>query len=256
MMPTSLEELRQWLVTELPKWLKEHPELRDTLESVLAETFVRRDEWHKVAEAPERLAEGKQSLQRSTEELQRTTRELQQTLQQVLSQQAEHNRILREHNEWLKELRKGQQRHDQLLEEHGRAIWQLEARIGALGRRRGMESEVTFCEAMYRLLSPLGYAVERFLIRGDEGVVFGRPDQIEIDLLIRDDEVIAAEIRASVSKSDVAVFLRKLEFAQRFINRTITRRVIISPFVDDDALRFAQEAGIGVYELPDDMQSR
>ncbi len=323
-MPQTLDELRQWLTSELPKWLKEHPELRDTLESVLSDVFVRKDEWHKVVEALERLAEGQNSLQRSTEELQRTTREMQQTLQEILSQQAEHSRILREHGAALKEhteilrehsltlrehsqaikamqeqlaeqgrllqehsrilqehsqilqehsrilqehseilkqhsellieLREGQRRHDQMLDDQKRAIWRLEARIGALGRRWGMESEATFREAMYRLLTPLGYAVERFIVQDDEGIVFGRPDQVEIDLLIRNDEVIAAEIRASVSKSDVAVFLRKLKFAEQVLKRTVTKKVIISPFVDDNALRFAQEAGIEVYELPDDMQ--
>ncbi len=323
-MPQTLDELRQWLTSELPKWLKEHPELRDTLESVLSDVFVRKDEWHKVVEALERLAEGQNSLQRSTEELQRTTREMQQTLQEILSQQAEHSRILREHGAALKEhteilrehsltlrehsqaikamqeqlaeqgrllqehsrilqehsqilqehsrilqehseilkqhsellieLREGQKRHDQMLDDQKRAIWRLEARIGALGRRWGMESEATFREAMYRLLTPLGYAVERFIVQDDEGIVFGRPDQVEIDLLIRNDKVIAAEIRASVSKSDVAVFLRKLKFAEQVLKRTVTKKVIISPFVDDNALRFAQEAGIEVYELPDDMQ--
>jgi len=63
MMPTTLEELRQWLVSELPKWLREHPELRYTLEGVLAETFVRRDEWQNLMKALEKLAEGQQELQ-------------------------------------------------------------------------------------------------------------------------------------------------------------------------------------------------
>ncbi|MFN3422679.1 MAG: hypothetical protein ACK40X_13250, partial [Armatimonadota bacterium] len=104
-----------------------------------------------------------------------------------------------------------------------------------------------------RLLKPLGYIVERFTAQDDEGIVFGRPDQVEIDLLIRNDEVIAAEIKASVSKSDVAVFLRKLEFVERVLKQTVTKKVIISPFIDDNAVKFAQDAGIEVYELPDDM---
>lgn len=284
MMPQTLDELRQWLTTELPKWLKEYPELRDTLESVLSDVFVRKDEWQRVVDALERLAEGQLSLQRSTEELQRTTRELQQTLQEVLRQQAEHSRILQEHSrtleehtrilqehsrtlqehtrileehsEMLIELRKGQERHEQLLQEHSRLIARLDARIGALGRRWGMESEATFREAMYKLLAPLGYVVERFLVRDEEGIVFGRPDQVEIDLLIRDGEVIAVEMRASVSKSDVAVFLRKLEFLERVFKRTVTKAVIISPFIDDDARRFAEEMGIEVYELPDEMREQ
>jgi hypothetical protein len=167
----------------------------------------------------------------------------------------EHTKLLKQHSELLMELRKGQTQHEQTLSDHRRAIWRLEARIGALGRRWGMESEATFREAMYRLLAPLGYTVERFIVQDEEGIVFGRPDQVEVDLLIRNDEVIAAEIKASVSKSDVAVFLRKLEFVERVLKRTVTRKAIISPFIDDNAIKFAQDAGIEVYELPDDMES-
>ncbi len=365
MVPSTLEELKQWLVKELPKWLQEHPDLRYLLESILAETFVRRDEWQNLTRLLEQLVEGQQELRqtvqailRQQEEhsrilqehsrtLQEHTRVLQEhtqairelreaqmehsrllqeqsrTLQehtrilqehsQILQEhtrilqehsrllqehsrllqeqgqairelqeaqaehtqairelreaqaehtrairelregQVEHSRLLQEQGQAIRELREGQAEHSRLLQEHARAIQRLEARIGALGRRWGMLSEAAFREGMYGLLTPIGFRVERIIERDEEGFVFGRPDQVEVDLLIYNDTVIAAEIRASVSKSDVAIFLRKLAFLEQRLQRPVTRRVIISPWVDDDAAKFAQNEGIEIYAMPDEL---
>ena len=276
MMPTTLEELRQWLVSELPKWLKEHPELRYTLEGVLAETFVRRDEWQNLMKALEKLAEGQQELQRTLQEqtriLQEHTQILQehaQSLRALHEQQLEHARILREHASILREhaqaIREMQNQlagHSEAIRslqeeqaKHSELLRRLDSKIGALGRRWGLLSEAAFREGMYELLTPYGFRVERFWARDEEGFVFGRPEQIEIDLLVRNEITIAAEIRSSVSKADVWVFLRKVEFLERLLNRKVDRRAIISPFVDDDALEFAQQTGVEVFTAPEELRN-
>ncbi len=332
MMPTTLEELKQWLVSELPKWLQEHPELRYTLEGVLAETFVRRDEWQNLMKALEKLAEGQQELQRTLQEVLRQQAEHSQALRALQEQQAEHSRtlqehtrilqehtqilqehtqalralqeqqaehsrilqeqtrVLQEHTQALRALQEQQAEHSRMLQEHARAIQELaeavigmqnqlvrhseairslqeeqakhsellrrlDSKIGALGRRWGLLSEAAFREGMYELLTPYGFRVERFWARDEEGFVFGRPEQIEVDLLVRNETTIAAEIRSSVSKADVWVFLRKVEFLERLLNRKIDRRVIISPFVDDDALEFAQQTGVEVFTAPEELRS-
>ena len=307
----TLEELRQWLVSELPKWLREHPELRYTLEGVLAETFVRRDEWQNLMRALEKLAEGQQELQRTLQEVLRQQAEHSQALRALQEQQAEHSRtlqehtrilqeqtqilqehtaILREHTEALKALQEHQLEHTRILREHASILREhaqairdmqkqlaehseairslqeeqvkhsellrrLDAKIGALGRRWGLLSEAAFREGMYELLTPYGFRVERFWARDEEGFVFGRPEQIEIDLLVRNETTITAEIRPSVSKADVWVFLRKVEFLERLLNRKIDRKAIISPFVDDDALEFAHKTGVEVFTAPEELRS-
>ena len=339
MMPKTLEELKQWLVSELPKWLREHPELRYTLEGVLAETFVRRDEWQNLMKALERLAEGQQELQQTLQEVLRQQAEHSQALRALQEQQAEHSRILQEHSRILQEhtrilqehtailrehtqalralqeqqaehsrilqeqtrvlqehtqalraLQEQQAEHSRVLQEHARALQEqaeaiigmqrrliehseairslqeeqakhsellrrLDSKIGALGRRWGLLSEAAFREGMYELLTPYGFRVERFWARDEEGFVFGRPEQIEIDLLVRNETTIAAEIRSSVSKADVWVFLRKVEFLERLLNRKIDRKAIISPFVDDDALEFAQQTGVEVFTAPEELRN-
>jgi Uncharacterized conserved protein containing a coiled-coil domain, COG5493 len=269
MMPMTLEELRQWLVSELPKWLREHPELRYTLEGVLAETFVRRDEWQNLMRALEKLAEGQQELQRTLQEVLRQQAEHSQALRALQEQQAEHSRtlqehsrILQEHTQALRDMQKQLAEHSEAIRslqeeqvKHSELLRRLDAKIGALGRRWGLLSEAAFREGMYELLTPYGFRVERFWARDEEGFVFGRPEQIEIDLLVRNEATIAAEIRSSVSKADVWVFLRKVEFLERLLNRKIDRKAIISPFVDDDALEFAQKTGVEVFTAPEELRS-
>jgi hypothetical protein len=155
---------------------------------------------------------------------------------------------LAEHSEAIRSLQEEQVKHSELLR-------RLDAKIGALGRRWGLLSEAAFREGMYELLTPYGFRVERFWARDEEGFVFGRPEQIEIDLLIRNETTIAAEIRSSVSKADVWVFLRRVEFLERLLNRKIDRKAIISPFVDDDALEFAQKTGVEVFTAPEELRS-
>jgi hypothetical protein len=269
MMPMTLEELRQWLVSELPKWLREHPELRYTLEGVLAETFVRRDEWQNLMRALEKLAEGQQELQRTLQEVLRQQAEHSQALRALQEQQAEHSRtlqehsrILQEHTQALRDMQKQLAEHSEAIRslqeeqvKHSELLRRLDAKIGALGRRWGLLSEAAFREGMYELLTPYGFRVERFWARDEEGFVFGRPEQIEIDLLVRNETTIAAEIRSSVSKADVWVFLRKVEFLERLLNRKIDRKAIISPFVDDDALEFAHKTGVEVFTAPEELRS-
>ncbi|MEN3038765.1 MAG: DUF3782 domain-containing protein [Candidatus Kryptonium sp.] len=59
-------------------------------------------------------------------------------------------------------------------------------KIGALGTRWGISSEFAFREALKGILAERGYQVESFLKFDSEGFVFGKPDQVEIDLIIKD----------------------------------------------------------------------
>lgn len=43
----------------------------------------------------------------------------------------------------------------------------------------------------------------------EEGIVLGRPDQVELDLIIKNGSVTVAEIKSSISKGDVITFIKK-----------------------------------------------
>ena len=88
----------------------------------------------------------------------------------------------------------------------------------------------------------------------DEGEVFGRPDQVELDLIIKDGELIICEIESSVSKPDMYMFERKARFYEKKHERQAARILVISPMVDDRARAVADELGVEVYSYAKDVE--
>jgi hypothetical protein len=87
----------------------------------------------------------------------------------------------------------------------------------------------------------------------DEGVVFGQPDQVELDIVIRNGVLMVCEIKSSVSKGDVSTFERKVQFYEQRHQRSVTHKVIISPMVDPRALPLVQRFGMHVYHNAEDV---
>ncbi len=130
-----------------------------------------------------------------------------------------------------------------------------DVQIGALGARWGIKSEKTFRNAVKGLLEEtFGVKVEHYETTDLEGEVFdGFPGKrVEIDLIIRDGELIVAEIKSSVSPGDVLLFERKVKFFEKKEGRKVTRKIIISPMIDDEAKSFCKSLGITFYtDVPD-----
>jgi hypothetical protein len=126
--------------------------------------------------------------------------------------------------------------------------------IGALGARWGLRAEGSFRNAIKGILEEsFPVKVERYHERDEEGVVFGRPDQVELDLIIKNGEVIVAEIKSSISKGDVAIFIKKVEFFIKKEGRPVSRKILISPMIDSSAKEFAESSGIEIYSYPEEL---
>ncbi|MCX8041469.1 MAG: DUF3782 domain-containing protein, partial [Thermodesulfobacteriaceae bacterium] len=146
-------------------------------------------------------------------------------------------------------------------EEHSRAIRFLfeevkdlrkryDIGIGALGARWGIKSEDSFRRALKGLLEEnFPVKVERYVTKDLDGEVFeGYPGQlIELDLIIRDGELIVAELKSSISVADVWLFERKVRFFEKKEGKRVTKRVIISPMIDPRAEALIIELGITAY---------
>jgi hypothetical protein len=89
----------------------------------------------------------------------------------------------------------------------------------------------------------------------EAGEVFGRPDQVELDLIIKIGLVIVCEIKSSLSKSDMYSFDRKVAFYQKRHQRPVSRKLVICPMVDDRALPVAEALGIEVYRYADAVEN-
>jgi hypothetical protein len=124
----------------------------------------------------------------------------------------------------------------------------------------GLQTEAEFHQAMVHILEvscealdSASSTVERETLYDDEGEVFGRPDQVELDVIIQDGTLILCEIKSSMSKSDMYAFERKVRFYEKRHNREAQRALVISPMVDRRAREVAQKLGIEVYSYAEDI---
>ncbi|MEA3640733.1 MAG: DUF3782 domain-containing protein [Lamprobacter sp.] len=126
--------------------------------------------------------------------------------------------------------------------------------IGALGARWGMRSENAFRSALAGILEKtFGVEVLNVNEYDDEGEVFGRPDQIEIDVIIKNGLLILCELKSSIDKAGMYSFERKARFYERRHQRQANRLIVISPMIDSRAQEVARRLGIETYGEPEDV---
>jgi hypothetical protein len=127
--------------------------------------------------------------------------------------------------------------------------------LGALGACWGLYSEQSFRNALKGILEEsFGVQVLNVVEYDGEGQVFGRPDQIELDLVIKDGLLIICEIKSSMSKADMVIFDRKVKFYEQQHQRQAARTMVISPMVDARAQAVAKDLGIQVYSHAQDIE--
>ena len=251
------EEIRELIANEFPRLITQNPEIRYELIGVMSETFAKKDditailnELRQMREESERQrVEFRQEMQVLREESEQRWAEFRQEMESL---RAESNRLREESEQRWIEFR---QEIKSLREESSasraytdNAIRRFDHTVQGLGARWGLQSEEAFRNGLAAILTDeLGFRVEQYEGYDDSGSVFGHPEQIEMDVIIRNASVIAIEIKSSVSRSDLALFQRKVAFFEQTESVTVNRKFFISPFVDPNAVGLAARMGIELY---------
>jgi hypothetical protein len=237
------QEVKEIVRRDLPAMVEHDTELREVVARMLEPRFANKQHTES-------------RFDRVLEELRRGREEQARKWAQQDRQWEEQNRKWEEHN---REWREAQAEENRKWEENQQELRQLcqaidtmaqkhEASIGALGARWGIYSEEAFRNGMKGLLQSFrGIEVLNVTEYDDDGEVFGRPDQVELDIIVRDGVLILCELKSSVSKPDVYAFERKVRFYEKRHQRQASRLMIISPMVDSRAQAAAQKLGIEVY---------
>ena len=124
----------------------------------------------------------------------------------------------------------------------------IDSSIGALGARWGIASEASFRNGLKAILKDsFGVEILNITDYDEEGQVFGRPDQVELDIIIKDGVLIICEIKSSMNKSDMYIFERKARFYEQRHNRKADRLMVISPMIDNRAMDVAKTLQIECY---------
>ncbi len=119
--------------------------------------------------------------------------------------------------------------------------------ISALGARWGLLVEESFRSGIKGLVEKyFGGKVERWTHYDEDGIVFGYPSVVEVDLIIKDKEHILVEIKSSTSKADIFE-LWKIGQLYEKLRSVKPKLAIVSPYVEDKAKETAEKLGIKVY---------
>lgn len=97
-------------------------------------------------------------------------------------------------------------RHGKAVESLQEAVRDLTRTVAAIGRRYGVVTEEAFRGSIRYLVEDLlkAYTASKWIYFDSEGIVFGVPSVIGVDVLIRDREHILLEYKAYADRGDVA----------------------------------------------------
>ena len=265
------EEIRELIANEFPRLITQNTEIRYELIGVMSETFAKKEDITAILnelrqmreESEQQRVEFRQEMKVLREESNRHAQSMEalreeseqrwaEFRQEMEALRAESNRLREESEQRWVEFR---QEIKALREESSasraytdNAIRRFDHTVQGLGARWGLQSEEAFRNGLAAILTDeLGFRVEQYEGYDDSGSVFGHPEQIEMDVIIRNASVIAIEIKSSVSRSDLSLFQRKVAFFEQTENVTVNRKFFISPFVDPNAVGLAARMGIELY---------
>ncbi|QQO52422.1 MAG: DUF3782 domain-containing protein [Thiohalocapsa sp. PB-PSB1] len=240
---TSLGTLKETVRRELPAWMESDPSFREAILGITAKLYARREEtndrFQQTLDEMRRERERQDALwQKNEERLERERRESQQR--------------------WEEQDRKWEANQAELKALHQESLSlgkRLDRSIGALGARWGLRSEKAFRDALAAILEKtFGVQVLKVNEFDDDGEVFGRPDQIELDVIIKNGLLILCELKSSIEKPAMYSFERKARFYERRHQRKADRLIAISPMIDSRALAVAERLGIETYGEPEEVR--
>ena len=223
------EQLDQLILQRLPTLVQQNRQIQELVLELARQKFADRKE------TDDRFYQLLNELKRDREEQSRKWEKY----------TAEQNHKWEEQNCKWDETQKEFQKVHEKIDALGR---RLDRSIGALGARWGLKSERSFRNALIGILEEsFSVKVLNVIDFDSEGVVFGRPEQIELDVIIKNGLLIICEIKSSMSRSDMYTFERKVRFYEKRQNRQANRMIVISPMVDAKAETIAEQLGIEIY---------
>jgi hypothetical protein len=242
-------EIKTIIQRELPNLIAEEPLIRDFILRTVSNYYAGKQETEtKFDRILAELQRDRQEQARKWDENNRKWDEQNRKWDEFTQEQA---------RKWDEQNRKWdeQNRHNQqILEEIKKLNRKYDSTIGALGSRWGLYSEASFRNGLKGILEDsFGVEVINLNDFDHDGEVFGFADQVEIDVIIKNGLVILCEIKSSMSKGDLYIFDRKVAFYEKYHQRTVNRKLVICPMVDQRALPVAENLGIEIYSYAEDI---
>ena len=123
----------------------------------------------------------------------------------------------------------------------------FELLLNTVAHRYGVITEHSFREALRGIIEKyFGGSVSKISLYDEEGIVFGHPAMIDIDVVIRDNHHIVVEVKSRVDRGDVAEAYRVgLLYEKK--NGVRPRIVIVGGEIRRPARILAEKLGVEIY---------
>lgn len=186
-------------------------------------------------------------LQREVAEYSKAIKDLQQqtrSLQEQVKSLQEQVKILQEQ---VKLMQEELAKHSRVLMEHSKALRELTSAIQSIGLRYGIFTEEAFRESIKYLVEDLlkSYEVKKWRWFDQEGIVYGYPSIVEVDVFIKGQEHILVKFDEYVDKSDVAELLLIGKLYEKVIG-VKPKLLLVAGAIRRRAKEFADEVGIEI----------
>lgn len=249
----TTEDIKETIKRELPGLLRGDPALRWFVLDLTRETYADRGQTEdRFDRMLEELRRDREAQERKWEEQNRKWDEQNRRLQEQNRTLEEHSRRWEEQKErWDEQNRKwdeSTERFNRVHEEIMAQAKKFDRSIGALGARWGLQSEAAFRQALAGILEEsFGVEVVNVNEYDEQGEVFGRPDQVELDVIIKNGLLLICELKSSMTKADMYIFERKVRFYERRHQCKADRLIVVSPMIDPKARKVAGKLGIETF---------
>jgi hypothetical protein len=232
-----IDQLRQ----ELPRLLRERPEVRYELWGMMLEAFPSRQEFMDLLEEVRASREEsnrhfeamrQESNRRFEEAREQSNRHFEEMRQDMNSRfEAVDQRFVemrQDMNSRFEVVTTTLRRQGDELQRQGRQLRELTLQVSSLGSRVGYGLEHVVREVVEEFAGEtFPFVQQHFLVRDAAGEVYGVPGaEVEFDLYAHNGVAYLVEVKSHLKPSDVLAFYRKVKFAEVQLGRTVIPLVI------------------------------
>uniref|UniRef100_UPI000AF9EE22 PD-(D/E)XK nuclease family protein n=1 Tax=Candidatus Thiosymbion oneisti TaxID=589554 RepID=UPI000AF9EE22 len=204
-----IEAVSETLKRELPTLLRDDPDLRRyILDLTRGEYADRQQTGDRFDCMLDELRQDREAQERKWEKQDRKWWEAQAENKRKWEEQDRKWREAREEQDrkWKENRADFERVHEEIMAQAEK----YDRRIGALGARWGVQSEATFRNALAGILEK-NFDIQVLNVNeyDDQGEVFGRPEQVELDVIVKNGLLLICELKSSIDKGGMYLFERK-----------------------------------------------
>ncbi len=240
-----LEQLRH----ELPRLLRDHPEVRHEVWGLMLDTFPSRQEFVTLLEelrtqreeTNRRFTELRDDMNQRFEAVDRRFTELRDDMNQRFEAVDQRFEAVDQRFEAV------DQRFEEVIAElygQRQGIREMNVHLSALGGRVGFGLEHMVRGVVEEFAGHTFPFAERLILRDETGSVYGVPDaEVEFDLYAHNGMAYLVEVKSYLKTSDVLMFYRKVQFAEAQLGRQIIP-LVLALSMEAKAERKMRELGL------------